>query len=344
MLKGLTEDEDEFPVNDQDDLDDYLLETKEFMVIMDEEYSIKTKPAEIEKENEKDRKNSNSESNDDEKVNTNISFNMSEQEIDQIMNSVNMPEIDNINDEIEFDIDKYKEDLIRNCKNKIEDFKKDFEADTKNMISQKFNIIKNNMNKFLKEGKDNKMNNQKGKLKNQLVGKKNEFIKKQDGVNDMISEEDDDGFKKEDQLMIKFEKEEVKHDIDIKAAKFFKIENIKKNLFFVIDIDKSSKNLLFYENFTNNANYKLSPSYNNSTFYFKDPKIGENTIFIYVSEKQNGKNLSLPLKLTVKLIEDQNKNEKNKKQEEIEIKFKKNILFQRKKINKILRFFLLQKK
>ena len=263
MLRALTEDEDEFPVNDQYDLESYLYDTKEFMVIV-EESSIKTNSVEIEKENEKDWKNSDSESYEDEKVNIKINFNMSEQEIDQIMNSVYMPEIDNINDEIEFDIEKYKEDLIRNCKNKIEDFKKDFEADTKNMISQKLNIIKNNMNKFLKEEKDNKMNNQKGKLKNQLLGKKNEFIKKQDnyagGVNDMISEEDVDGFKKEDQLMIKFEKEEIKHDINIKAAKFFKIENIKKNLFFVIDIDKSSKNLLFYENFTNNANYKLSLS------------------------------------------------------------------------------------
>ena len=103
----MTEDEDEFPVNDQEDLDEYLVETKEFMVIMDEGYSKKTKPAEIEKENEKERKNSNSESNDDQKVNTKISFNMSEQGIDQIMNSANMPEIDNINDEIEFDINFY---------------------------------------------------------------------------------------------------------------------------------------------------------------------------------------------------------------------------------------------
>ena len=74
---------------------------------------------------------------------------MSEHEIEQIMNSFYMPEIDNINDEIEFDIEKYKEELIRNSKNKIEDFKKDFEADAKNMISQKFNIIKNNINKLV---------------------------------------------------------------------------------------------------------------------------------------------------------------------------------------------------
>ena len=248
---------------------------------------------------------------------------MSEHEIEQIMNRFYMPEIDNINDEIEFDIEKYKEELIRNSTSKIEDFKKDFEADAKNMISQKFNIIKNNINKLvlisqkeqeknleLKE-EDNEMNNGKGKLKNQLLGKKNEFseiIKKQDnyagGVNDMISKDNDDDFKNEDQLMIKFEKEEIKHAVNIKEAKLFKIDNIKlsnfgmrefNNLFFVIDIDKSSKNLLFYENFTNKANHKLSPSWsfqreenvnNNVTFFFKDPKVKENSIFIYVSEKQ----------------------------------------------------------
>ena len=176
---------------------------------------------------------------------------MSEQEIEQIMNSFYMPEIDNINDEIEFDIEKYKEELIRNSKNKIEDFKKDFEADAKNMISQKFNTIKNNINKLvlssqkeqeknleLKEEEDNEMNNGKGKLKNQLLGKKNEFseiIKKQDnytgGVIDMISENDDDNFKNEDQLMIKFEKEEIKHAVNIKEAKLFKIDNIKLSNF-----------------------------------------------------------------------------------------------------------------
>jgi hypothetical protein len=244
---------------------------------------------------------------------------MSEHEIEQIMNSFYLPEIDNINDEIEFDIEKYKEELIRNSKNKIEDFKKDFEADAKNMISQKFNTIKNNINKLvlssqkeqeknleLKEEEDNEMNNGKGKLKNQLLGKKNEFseiIKKQDnytgGVIDMISENDDDNFKNEDQLMIKFEKEEIKHAVNIKEAKLFKIDNIKlsnfgmrefNNLFFVIDIDKSSKNLLFYENFTNKANHKLSPSWsfqrgenvnNNATFFSKIPKM-EKILFLYM--------------------------------------------------------------
>ena len=326
ILMLLAEDEEEYPINDQEDMVNYLEEVKEFMVIVEEKSFIKNKLAKIgkKKKKKKERKNCYSETNDDKKINRKISFNMSEQEIEQIMNSFYMPEIDNINDEIEFDIEKYKEEFIRNSTSKIEDFKKDFEADAKNMISQKFNIIKNNINKLvlssqeeqeknleLKEEEDNKMNNEKGKLKNQLLGKKNEFseiIKKQDnyagGVNDMISKDNDDDFKNEDQLMIKFEKEEIKHAVNIKEAKLFKIDNIKlsnfgmrefNNLFFVIDIDKSSKNLLFYENFTNKANHKLSPSWsfqreenvnNNVTFFFKDPKVKENSIFIYVSEKQ----------------------------------------------------------
>ena len=75
ILMLLTKDEDEYPIINQEDMDDYLEEAKEFMIIMEEGY-IKTKPAKIEKEKEK--KNYISEKNDDKIVNTKISFNMSD--------------------------------------------------------------------------------------------------------------------------------------------------------------------------------------------------------------------------------------------------------------------------
>ena len=120
--------------------------------------------------------------------------------------------------------------------------------------------------------------------------------------------------------MIKFEKNEIKHNLDIKNAKFFEIENIKitnignkefKSLFFVIDSGISSKNLLFYENSKKNNIHKLtldgpfSKGQNLNdivTLFIKDPKVEEYNIFIYVREKPDGPNLSSPFKITVNLI------------------------------------------
>ena len=54
ILIALTEEEDENPINDQDDLDSYIDEAKEFLIIM-EEGSIKTKPDKKTKEKKKTR-------------------------------------------------------------------------------------------------------------------------------------------------------------------------------------------------------------------------------------------------------------------------------------------------
>ena len=123
--------------------------------------------------------------------------------------------------------------------------------------------------------------------------------------------------------MIKFEKNEIKHNLDIKNAKFFEIENIKitnignkefKSLFFVIDSGISSKNLLFYENSKKNNKHKLtldgpfSKGQNLNdivTLFIKDPKVEEYNIFIYVREKPDGPNLSSPFKITVNLIREE---------------------------------------
>jgi len=54
ILIALTEEEDENPINGQDDLDSYIEEAKEFLIIM-EEGSIKTKPDKKTKEKKKTR-------------------------------------------------------------------------------------------------------------------------------------------------------------------------------------------------------------------------------------------------------------------------------------------------
>ena len=394
ILKVLTEDEDDYAINDQEDLDSYIEEAREFWIIM-EEGSEKTKSSKKAKEEEKknndsdkdDDKNDNDnnkdgdEKKDDEeeeedgylkKINIKVNLEMSEQEIENIMNSVKMPEIDEINDEVEFNIEKYKEDLNNMNNTKIGNFKKSFEDDINNIIKQKSTIIKQNISQLVlnnqKEQNKNlesideeissvkkdfdeiikntsEMNNAIGDLNFRITGERNEFseikVENQNdfegGANDMILQEGDDELKNEDQ-MIKFEEEEIKQDIIIKKAKFFEIENIKifnignkefKNLFFEIDTNNSSKDLLFYENTKNNTSHKLSlngplqkgDNLNNIvTFYIKNPKIQEYTITIYAREKPNGENLSSPLKINIKLIEDpkvkKEEEEKKRKEEE----------------------------
>jgi hypothetical protein len=154
----------------------------------------------------------------------------------------------------------------------------------------------------------NEMNEAIGNLNYRITGEKNEFSELnvgnhndfEVGANDMILQEGEDEPKNEDQIMIKFEEEEIKQDISIKKAKFFEIENIKisnignksfTNLFFEIDPHKSSKDLLFYENTSKNNNrHKLcmngplqrGDDLNNTvTFISKNQKL-ENILYIFM--------------------------------------------------------------
>ena len=408
ILMVLTEDDDEVPINNQEDLDSNFEEAKEFRIII-EEGSLKTKPTKKTKPKDSDSdddddKNGNDnnkdggkkkggedgeeeegeeeEEGDEEdflkKINIKVNLELSDQEIETLMNSVKMPEIDNINDDPEFDIEKYKEDLNNKNNAKIEDFKKIFETNIKSIIEQKSTIIKNKISQLVSntdqennlktiEEETNtvkqdfseivkntsEMNMAIGDLKYRLTGKKSEFNeinfdgpKGLDvGAEDMILQEDEEAKNENENLMIKFEEKEIKQDISIKKSKFFEIENIKisnignkefKNLFFEIDPKESSKDFLFYENTKNNTNHKLSlngplqkgENLNNIvTFYIKDPKIQEYTMLLYAREKANGENLSLPLKITVNLIEDpeekKKKEEEEKKKKEEEEKKKK---------------------
>ena len=356
-LMSLTEDDDEYAINDQDDLDSYLKEIKEFMIIMEnEDEDIK----EDEEEEEEDYLS---------KINIKINFDISEKEIQKIIESVKMPEIDDINDDIEFDIEKYKEDLNNVNNTKIGDFKKIFEKDIKNIITEKSNIIKTKISQSaLNTQKDqeknlasieeetasvkkefeeiikntSEMNNAIGDLNYKITGKKIEFsevnLENQNGfeggANDLILDEVEEEFENNDKNIIKFEEEEIRHEISIKKAKFFYIENIiitnlngnkgLDPLYFSIDTSRSPKDLLFVENSKNTTNHRLTLNgplqkgeklTNVVAFHFDNPKIGEHIIFIYAKEKPDTENLSKPLKIIINITEDP---EDKKKREEAE--------------------------
>ena len=158
-----------------------------------------------------------------------MNLEISEKEIESIMNSVKMPEIDNINDDIELDIEKYKESLNNNNYSKIEDFKKVFENEIKSVITLKSSIINTNISKLILNTQEdqkkniksieeetkavkeefekivedtNEMNDAIGNLKSQLIGNFG-------GACNIISEENNDNNNEKDknQIMTKFENE-----------------------------------------------------------------------------------------------------------------------------------------
>ncbi len=374
ILIVLTEDEDEYPINDQEDLNSFIEEAREFMIIM-EESSQETKSSNKSKKNEKT--NSNSDIDDDKKKENedeeegeedkknDIKFNLeiTDQEIETIINSVKMPDIDNINDKIEFDIEKYKKYLNNMNKTKIADFKKIFEFDIKSMITEKSNIIKQNISQFLlstkkeqeeqiksieetsnimkedfndviKTHNDNiniigdlisKQELKKSEIFENKVENQNNFV---GGDNIIVEEEEEVDDVKEDKALniIKFDEEEIKHEIRIKGAKFFFIDNIAITnvngnkaydpLYFSIDTNRSSKNISFLENskdikyhkyhrLTLNGPLEKGEKLNNSIdLYNENPQIGEYTLFIYVKENPNTENLSKPLKIIINIIGD----------------------------------------
>ena len=70
ILMVLTEDEDEFPINGQEDLNSYIGETKEFMIIIDDSMKIKSSKKIKEKNSDSDKdddKNDNDNDNDSNK-------------------------------------------------------------------------------------------------------------------------------------------------------------------------------------------------------------------------------------------------------------------------------------
>ena len=306
ILKAVTEEDDEYPIKNQEDLNSYIKDAKEFMIILE-----------------------NSEGEEDIKTNLDIDI-----EIKNIMESIKIPKIDNINDDIGFSIDKYKNESNGNYEKKLKDFKKVFDSDVKNIVSQKSKILRTNINKLFLDTQEAQKKNLEliKELANKTNNKFDEIMKENKEKDNTIIE-----LKKklnlfESKKMIKFDKEEIKVLLSIKKANYFNIDDIEianignkifNSLFFEIDTNKSSKDLLFYENTSaNNIRHKLSLDgpfsvgklKNTVYFYIKYPKIGEYTIYINIKETKDGNILSSPLKITVNLIEDPIENLKRRKE------------------------------
>jgi len=304
ILKAVTEEDDEYPIKNQEDLNSYIKDAKEFMIILE---------------------------NSDSDIKTNLDIDI---EIKNIMDSIKIPKIDNINDDIGFSIDKYKNELKGNYEKKLKDFKKVFDSDVKNIVSQKSKILRTNINKLFLDTQEAQKKNLEliKELANTTNNKFDEIMKENKEKDNTIIE-----LKKklnlfESKKMIKFDKEEIKVLLSIKKANYFNIDDIEitnignkifKSLFFEIDTNKSSKDLLFYENTSaNNIRHKLSLDgpfsvgklKNTVYFYIKYPKIGEYTIYINIKETKDGNILSSPLKITVNLIEDPIENLKRRKE------------------------------
>jgi len=304
ILKAVTEEDDEYPIKNQEDLNSYIKDAKEFMIILE---------------------------NSDSDIKTNLDIDI---EIKNIMDSIKIPKIDNINDDIGFSIDKYKNELNGNYEKKLKDFKNVFDSDVKNIVSQKSKILRTNINKLFLDTQEAQKKNLEliKELANTTNNKFDEIMKENKEKDNTIIE-----LKKklnlfESKKMIKFDKEEIKVLLSIKKANYFNIDDIEitnignkifKSLFFEIDTNKSSKDLLFYENTSaNNIRHKLSLDgpfsvgklKNTVYFYIKYPKIGEYTIYINIKETKDGNILSSPLKITVNLIEDPIENLKRRKE------------------------------
>ena len=151
----LTNDGDENGINGDEDLKENLDEVKEFYVFS----GIEEKPNPPSGENSNSRKNESieddqkdedeqkDEDDDEYKIKIDINIDIKDNEIEDIINE-QIKDIkidDDINDEIEFDKNKYKDKLIKQTENYINDFKSQFHVDIKKIYNEKTQLFKSNI-------------------------------------------------------------------------------------------------------------------------------------------------------------------------------------------------------
>ena len=143
--------------------------------------------------------------------------------------------------------DNKLEDIIK----EINEMKKVIDKQNKNKIGQGFQEI-------IEESKINDFSIVAQEKKLELIG----------GINDISSDEEEDIDDDYHQpIFIQFEKDEIKYEINNKKPKFFEIKNIKitnisskeyNKLYFIIDTNISSKNLLFDNFFSIDTYQKIT--------------------------------------------------------------------------------------
>ena len=161
---GYTKDEDEIPINCQKDLDAFKDKTVEYRITeITESSPFKTEPTKFEniKEKEEEEKEDDDEESEDDgklddidiKIDANLII--SDKEMENIIDSQikPIPEIQTViyNDNLQFDIEKYKEEISNKNKNIINDFIKSYDSKINSLFNKKSSLLREKINKMFKE-------------------------------------------------------------------------------------------------------------------------------------------------------------------------------------------------
>ena len=153
-LIGVTDDDDEFAINNQEDLDENIEDIKEFIIYLEDNEinDLSKKSSEVldEQKGPKEEKDEHSvhsqnlEDNDEDdfKIDIKVDLDMSDKEIENILNSQIklIPEGNNkIKDDISFDKEKYEKELDEKYSKAINDFQNVFENKIITIVSDKKN-------------------------------------------------------------------------------------------------------------------------------------------------------------------------------------------------------------
>jgi hypothetical protein len=396
----LNNDGDEYGINDDDDLNEYIDDAKEFYVFFGsggEEKPKKDNPPSEELnsskkiELKKDEQKEEDDDDDEYKIKIDVDIDIKDKEIEDIINS-QIKEIkidDNLNDIVEFNKDKYKENLEKQAASYINNFKTQFDEKTKKIYEEKTEILKSSIiklmgtqsktqidiinklssdTKLLNEGfsaivnDTNEMNLHMGELKDNMEKKPNIKINKSIErnnnnknkdpftMNSIIGDDDDDNNNNnnnneevENQLKVQFlnkdiEKEELNTKCNYISLDDIRIKNIGKeilkNIYFVRDEKNSSKDFIISQSKNSNIHKLTSTgevfSPGNSETHsivlaINNPIVNKiYNMILYVREKENGKNISKPLKIVYKINEDEEavirKRDEEEKKKELEKK------------------------
>ena len=318
ILMLSTKDEDEYPIDSQDDLDDYLEGDiiKQFNV----EYEENEEVIEPDPDGQ------------------NPPIPVPEQDILKI-------DIDEIIKEV-FDNDSYKKELEKNTKKLSDNFKSSLELNINNIVEEKQKVIVDDIDsklKFLVEEFSQKQNVNKilasdlkddiedirekiGGMSNAIIDLKNNIgnlsvIKPNVNPNPNIPKPKPEMnviFDENPMKLVKFEQKNIEKIIEMKDAKFININDIKiKNagntsihkLFFIKDQKESSNDFCFYGNSKATDEYELSmpgelkpnESLNcNISMNINNPKPGQEYKAI-IKAKENDEIISEPFEIIIKI-------------------------------------------
>ena len=365
ILNAYTTDEDENLIQDQQDLEENEEETVEYRIILEKDESPSSEPRKkiiqeddqpsqttkieknkkIEEPNNDDGTEGGNDDGDDEgdglDIKLDVNLDISDKELEDIITSQikQIPEIDKeiINDDIQFDVEKYKEEMNNKYENIKNGFKSTFDSKINDIVLNKSNIMKSKINDSLIEFSQISSNNLE-KIKNEAQGmseESNNLLENTEGMkiamaelrnsmtlqrkrqnNNNIVEEDDNN---NDRKTIRFTNKELNLEYDEKKAKFMEIPNIEienvgnesyKKLFFVRD-ESSSEDFIFIENNKNinfhqlSLNGEFSPDSKEShqvNLRINNPKPNKTyTLIIFVKEDPKKEKLSGAFKFNIKI-------------------------------------------